>query len=72
MNVYMFVSENKKFGSFNLKILIELEIDGDTNSNWCTLNGPQRLAKKVRRVRNHRTNCDHLNNCRILRMVLET
>ena len=34
--------------------------DGDTNDNWCTRNGPQRLGKRTRRTGNRKSR-DHLN-----------
>ena len=29
---------------------VEHETDGDTNCNWCTWNGPQRIGKRTGRV----------------------
>ena len=40
---------------------IEHEIDGDTNCNWSTWNGPQKLGKRAGRVENWRNNRDHPN-----------
>ena len=30
-----------------LKKTMEHEVDGDTSSNWCTWNNPQRIVKKL-------------------------
>ena len=41
------------------KKAVEPEGDGDTNCNWCTWNGAQRLGKKFGRARNQRKNGNH-------------
>ena len=38
---------------------MEYESDGDTNSNWCTLNDPQRFSKRAGEVGNQQTNQHH-------------
>ena len=37
--------------------------NGDTNCNWCTWNGTQRLGKGAGRVGNRRISRDHHNSC---------
>ena len=42
---------------------MEHKSDGDTNYNWYTRNGPQRLGKGTGREGNQKTNQDHPNYC---------
>ena len=43
------------------KKAVEHEGNSDTNYNWCTWNGPQRLGKEDGRVRNQRTSRNYPN-----------
>ena len=42
-------------------VRIEHESNGNTNCNWCTRNGPQKLGKGTGRAGNQRTSRDHRN-----------
>ena len=46
----------------NKKKNYEHEGDGDTDSNWCVRNNPQRIAKVIRRIRNQRIGGSHTDN----------
>ena len=45
------------------KKAVEPEGEGDTNCNWCSWNGSQRLGKGSGRVGNRRMSRDHPNYC---------
>ena len=36
-----------------------MEQESDSDTSWCTWNGPQRIRKGIRRVGNRRRNGDH-------------
>ena len=60
------IKENKKRNKYldlawELKKVIEHEIDGDTDYNWYDQNGDWKLGKKIGRVGNQRMNQDHPN-----------
>ena len=56
-----FKIKKQQLNGFKYQIMIiiiieEHESNDDTNCNWCTWNGPQKLGKGVGRVENRRTN----------------
>ena len=48
-----------------LKTAVEHKRNSDTNSNWCTWNGPERFGKGAGSVENRKTSRDHPNYDRV-------